>query len=115
MSRLTRPLIHAAIALAATVVLIRPMAAQRITKERAMTHSHTMHHVEIPPSMRAEHEEIHDALERATLEPGRVGDAARTLARVLHPHFEREARAVREAEGRSPRSLAYIRHSGVFS
>jgi hypothetical protein len=45
---------------------------------------------EIPASMRAEHEEIHAALERATQAPGRVGEAARALARVLHPHFVRE-------------------------
>ena len=45
---------------------------------------------EIPASMRAEHEEIHAALERATHAPGRVGEAARALAKVLHPHFVRE-------------------------
>jgi hypothetical protein len=40
--------------------------------------------------MRAEHEEIHAALERATTAPGRIGEAARALAKVLHPHFVRE-------------------------
>lgn len=45
---------------------------------------------EIPASMRAEHEEIHAALERATQAPGGVGQAARALAKVLHPHFVRE-------------------------
>ena len=44
----------------------------------------------IPASMRAEHEEIHAELLRATKAPGRVGVAARALARVLHPHFVRE-------------------------
>lgn len=44
----------------------------------------------IPESMRLEHAEIHEALERATKAPGRVGDAARELARILHPHFVRE-------------------------
>ena len=44
----------------------------------------------IPASMRAEHEEIHAELERATKAPGRVGVAARALAKVLHPHFVRE-------------------------
>lgn len=55
-----------------------------------MTHPHTMEQVEIPASIRAEHEEIHEALERATGESGRVGEAARALAKVLHPHFVRE-------------------------
>ena len=44
----------------------------------------------IPESMRAEHAEIHAALEEATRAPGRVGEAARDLARLLHPHFVRE-------------------------
>jgi hypothetical protein len=46
--------------------------------------------IEIPESMRLEHEEIHEELVRATKLEGRVGDAARELARVLHPHFVRE-------------------------
>lgn len=33
--------------------------------------------LEIPASMRAEHEEIHEALDCATQAPGRVGEAAR--------------------------------------
>lgn len=44
----------------------------------------------IPASMKAEHEEIHAELERATKESGQVGEAARALAAVLHPHFVRE-------------------------
>ena len=47
-------------------------------------------HIRIPESMRLEHEEIHEELVRATKREGRVGDAARELARVLHPHFVRE-------------------------
>lgn len=46
--------------------------------------------ITIPPSLQAEHEEIHRALVDATLAPGRVGAAAQELAAVLHPHFERE-------------------------
>lgn len=48
------------------------------------------HRARIPDSVRSEHERIHDALVSATNAPGRVGEAARELARVLHPHFERE-------------------------
>lgn len=44
----------------------------------------------IPEAMRIEHTELHDALEAATQAPGRVGEAARAVALVLHPHFERE-------------------------
>jgi hypothetical protein len=44
----------------------------------------------IPQSLQTEHEEIHEVLTEATRAPGRVGAAARELAAVLHPHFERE-------------------------
>lgn len=44
----------------------------------------------IPESMKVEHAEIHGELVRATRLKGRVGDAARALAEVLHPHFVRE-------------------------
>lgn len=44
----------------------------------------------IPESMRAEHAEIHAELVRATERQGRVGEAARSLAKILHPHFQRE-------------------------
>lgn len=46
--------------------------------------------IEIPASIQAEHEEIHTELVAATKAPGRVGEAARTLAAILHPHFVRE-------------------------
>ena len=46
--------------------------------------------LEIPESIRREHEAIHSALVAATRAPGRVGEAARRLAEVLHPHFVRE-------------------------
>ena len=46
--------------------------------------------VHIPESMRLEHLGIHTALERAMKEPGKVGEAATGLGRVLHPHFVRE-------------------------
>jgi iron-sulfur cluster repair protein YtfE (RIC family) len=44
----------------------------------------------IPASVRAEHEAIHSALVAATKAPGPVGAAANALAKILHPHFERE-------------------------
>ena len=46
--------------------------------------------IEIPAALKAEHEEIHGRLATATKLPGRTGEAARTLAEVLHPHFVRE-------------------------
>ena len=46
--------------------------------------------ITIPESLQHEHEEIHEALSEATRVPGRVGAAAKELAAVLDPHFERE-------------------------
>ena len=47
-------------------------------------------HIDIPASIRAEHEEIHAELVAATQVTGPVGVAVRELAAVLHPHFVRE-------------------------
>lgn len=45
---------------------------------------------EIPAPLQKEHEALHARLVKATLEPGVVGEAAREVARLLHPHFVRE-------------------------
>lgn len=44
----------------------------------------------IPEAMKEEHEELHKELRRATKMPGQVGKAAKHVAEVLHPHFEKE-------------------------
>ncbi len=46
--------------------------------------------IQVPQSLRTEHQAIHSALEEATKAPGRVGAAAKELAAVLDPHFKRE-------------------------
>ena len=46
--------------------------------------------VEIPKSIKKEHEAIHSTLVEATQASGRTGEAAKELAAVLHPHFVRE-------------------------
>ena len=45
---------------------------------------------EIPAPLQKEHEALHARLVKATKEPGVVGEAAREVARLLHPHFVRE-------------------------
>jgi hypothetical protein len=71
------------VALAAACVAAAPATAQE--------HEHPMRpEFEPPASMRIEHEAIHARLLRATEAPGAVGEAARQLAWVLHPHFVRE-------------------------
>jgi hypothetical protein len=44
----------------------------------------------IPQSLQDEHGHIHERLDAATKAPGPVGEAARKLAEILHPHFVRE-------------------------
>jgi hypothetical protein len=43
--------------------------------------------VAIPASLKAEHDELHHELAAATKAPGSVGEAARAVAKLLHPHF----------------------------
>ena len=45
---------------------------------------------EIPAPLIVEHHRLHVQLVKATKEPGAVGEAAREVARLLHPHFVRE-------------------------
>jgi hypothetical protein len=44
----------------------------------------------IPEALRIEHEELHAELRALTRAPGRVGEAARDVAKLLHPHFVKE-------------------------
>jgi hypothetical protein len=44
----------------------------------------------IPIPLKKEHDELHEDLVRATREPGAVGEAAKEVARLLHPHFVSE-------------------------
>lgn len=46
--------------------------------------------MEIPGSLKREHEELHEALVRATRAGGDTGEAAKEVARALHSHFEKE-------------------------
>ncbi len=43
-----------------------------------------------PISLKLEHEELHAVLFKGTEEDGSTGAAARTVAAILHPHFEKE-------------------------
>lgn len=45
---------------------------------------------DIPEPLQQEHAALHDELHRATQAPGEVGEAARQLARLMHPHFVKE-------------------------
>lgn len=44
----------------------------------------------IPQPLKLEHEELHAELVKATKAGGKIGDAAKAVAKVLHPHFLKE-------------------------
>lgn len=44
----------------------------------------------IPRALQQEHEALHAELRNATQAGGAVGEAARALARLMHPHFVKE-------------------------
>ena len=44
----------------------------------------------IPEPLKVEHEELHAELVALTKAPGKVGEAARNVAVLLHPHFVKE-------------------------
>ncbi len=44
----------------------------------------------IPQPMKLEHDELHAELVKATKEKGKLGEAAKAVASVLHPHFVKE-------------------------
>lgn len=46
--------------------------------------------LKIPDPLKIEHEELHAELVALTQSPGKVGEAARHVARLLHPHFVKE-------------------------
>lgn len=79
-----------------TTLQVAALAAAALAFPGAATAQHSDHAGHraglpgIPASIRAEHQEIHARLDAATKAPGATGQAARELAAVLHPHFERE-------------------------
>ena len=44
----------------------------------------------IPQPLKSEHETLHERLRQATEAGGEVGQAAKTVARLMHPHFVKE-------------------------
>lgn len=44
----------------------------------------------IPRPLKLEHEELHEQLRKATRESGGLGEAAKAVAKLMHPHFVKE-------------------------
>lgn len=61
---------------------------------------------EIPEPLKAEHDELHAELVRATRAGGRIGEAARAVAALMHPHFVKEEEFALPPLGLLPRIAA---------
>ncbi|MFZ2322874.1 MAG: hemerythrin domain-containing protein [Ignavibacteriaceae bacterium] len=46
--------------------------------------------INIPSSLKLEHEELHNQLAEATKVGGKIGEAAKMVAKIMHPHFVSE-------------------------
>lgn len=46
--------------------------------------------LKIPESLELEHEELHEQLYKGIKESVKVGEAAKAVADIMHPHFEKE-------------------------
>ena len=66
--------------------------------------------IKIPHSLKVEHEELHNMLRQATQLTGKTGEAARTLAKLMHPHFVKE-----DEYALPPLGLLPLLVSGKFS
>lgn len=72
------------------------MTADLITRAaHATVYSHQRQEIlamelTIPRPLKLEHEDLHEQLRKATQESGGVGEAAKAVAKVLHPHFVKE-------------------------
>lgn len=64
----------------------------------------------IPVTLKKEHEELHQMLQAATQLKGTTGEAAKNVARLMHPHFIKE-----EEYALPPLSLLPLLAQGNFS
>ena len=73
--------------------------ASEAPKQHTAAHAATPQHQDaagpntrftIPQPLKLEHEELHAELVKATQEAGEIGEAAKVVAKLLHPHFVKE-------------------------
>lgn len=74
----------------AGLTTVTPLVGESAEPESHKVEGSDNMNLEIPGSLQAEHEELHEELVRATRAGGKTGDAAQTVAKVLHPHFIKE-------------------------
>lgn len=90
LNRLNRRYALRMIATTAGLGLVKPSVGKATQPENRKVESSANMKLEIPASLKAEHEELHEELVRATKAGGKTGEAAQAVAKVLHPHFVKE-------------------------
>ena len=74
----------------AGITTVTPLVGESVEPENHEVEGSDNMNLEIPGSLKAEHEELHEELVRATRAGGKTGEAAQVVAKVLHPHFVKE-------------------------
>jgi hypothetical protein len=97
--RIVRSLFIWAVSVGAALLLTpQPGRASETPEQDAAAHATPPQHqaagqnttFTIPQSLKLEHEELHAELVKATQEAGEIGEAAKAVAKLLHPHFVKE-------------------------
>lgn len=83
---------HALKVLATAVGLtsVSPSAAMAEAPEKHGKGEANSMNFQIPASLKAEHDELHEELIGATRAGGKTGETAHAVAKILHPHFVKE-------------------------
>jgi hypothetical protein len=84
-----RDAVKVMVAAAGLVVFSRSTAEAADPEQRDRAGGRGMD-LKVPGSLKAEHDELHVELVRATKAGGQTGEAAQAVAKVLHPHFVKE-------------------------
>lgn len=80
----------AAITGTAIVTTLSTSVVEAAQSEQSKPDQEKQWEIKVPASLTEEHEELHEELVRLTKAGGKTGEAARTVAKVLHPHFVKE-------------------------
>ena len=98
--RIVRRLFALAVSVEAALLLAPQLSrASEAPEQHAAAHAATPQHQDaagpntrftIPQPLKLEHEELHAELVKATQEAGEIGEAAKAVAKLLHPHFVKE-------------------------
>jgi hypothetical protein len=74
----------------AAICIYIPLHGQDTSHKHQREQTDKQMKYDIPASLKEEHKELHENLEKYTKLPGKTGAAAKEVAKMLHPHFVKE-------------------------